>query len=122
MRLLDIWCSNLAQRFEGITEVAIICGFRTAQRNCCLLRGVPAELKCKHYDQQQRGQLDCSLELGTGAERSGQVAQVVERSPEKAGVGGSTPSLATIILRNFAAESRIFQPTIQPMILTELVP
>ena len=28
--------------------------------------------------------------------RSGQVAQVVERSPEKAGVGGSTPSLATI--------------------------
>ena len=29
--------------------------------------------------------------------RSGQVAQVVERSPEKAGVGGSTPSLATII-------------------------
>jgi hypothetical protein len=29
--------------------------------------------------------------------RSGQVAQVVERSPEKAGVGGSTPSLATMI-------------------------
>ncbi len=27
----------------------------------------------------------------------GQVAQAVERSPEKAGVGGSTPSLATII-------------------------
>jgi hypothetical protein len=25
---------------------------------------------------------------------------VVERSPEKAGVGGSTPSLATIILKN----------------------
>ena len=30
---------------------------------------------------------------------SGQVAQVVERSPEKAGVGGSTPSLATILAR-----------------------
>ena len=30
-----------------------------------------------------------------GFER-GQVAQVVERSPEKAGVGGSTPSLATM--------------------------
>ena len=29
--------------------------------------------------------------------KRGQVAQVVERSPEKAGVGGSTPSLATII-------------------------
>jgi hypothetical protein len=28
--------------------------------------------------------------------KNGQVAQVVERSPEKAGVGGSTPSLATI--------------------------
>ena len=28
--------------------------------------------------------------------RSGQVAQLVERSPEKAGVGGSIPSLATI--------------------------
>jgi hypothetical protein len=28
--------------------------------------------------------------------KCGQVAQVVERSPEKAGVGGSTPSLATI--------------------------
>ena len=28
---------------------------------------------------------------------SGQVAQSVERSPEKAGVGGSIPSLATII-------------------------
>ncbi len=32
----------------------------------------------------------------------GQVAQVVERSPEKAGVGGSTPSLATIIPKNLA--------------------
>jgi hypothetical protein len=53
---------------------------------------------------------------------SGQVAQVVERSPEKAGVGGSTPSLATIIPKNLAAENRNFQPTIQPMILTELAP
>jgi hypothetical protein len=46
----------------------------------------------------------------------GQVAQVVERSPEKAGVGGSTPSLATIIPEDLAAQSRIFQPTIQPML------
>jgi hypothetical protein len=45
---------------------------------------------------------------------------VVERSPEKAGVGGSTPSLATIILKNLVAKSGNFQPTIQPMILTEL--
>ena len=43
-------------------------------------------------------------------------------SPEKAGVGGSTPSLATIILKNLAAQSQNFQPTIQPMILTELAP
>ena len=32
--------------------------------------------------------------------RSGQVAQLVERSPEKAGVGGSTPSLATIFIND----------------------
>jgi hypothetical protein len=40
--------------------------------------------------------------------RSGQVAQVVERSPEKAGVGGSTPSLATIISKNLVAKSGNF--------------
>ena len=34
--------------------------------------------------------------LDSGVSKRGQVAQVVERSPEKAGVGGSTPSLATI--------------------------
>jgi hypothetical protein len=28
----------------------------------------------------------------------GQVAQLVERSPEKAGVGGSIPSLATTLI------------------------
>jgi hypothetical protein len=32
----------------------------------------------------------------------GQVAQLVERSPEKAGVGGSIPSLATIIRNNLS--------------------
>jgi hypothetical protein len=31
-----------------------------------------------------------------------QVVRVIEASPEKAGVGGSTPSLATIILNNLA--------------------
>ena len=34
--------------------------------------------------------------------KRGQVAQVVERSPEKAGVGGSTPSLATIIPKDLS--------------------
>jgi hypothetical protein len=39
---------------------------------------------------------------GQRVSERGQVAQVVERSPEKAGVGGSTPSLATIIPKNLA--------------------
>ena len=33
----------------------------------------------------------------------GQVAQLVERGPEKAGVGGSIPSLATISFNNLAS-------------------
>jgi hypothetical protein len=37
----------------------------------------------------------------------GQVAQVVERSPEKAGVGGSTPSLATIIINDLENQPEI---------------
>ena len=44
---------------------------------------------------------------GASAPGSGQVAQVVERSPEKAGVGGSTPSLATISLNGLAAQPEI---------------
>jgi hypothetical protein len=46
-------------------------------------------------------------------------------SPEKAGVGGSTPSLATIILKQLAALSRNSQPTIRrfdPRFLTEPSP
>ena len=39
---------------------------------------------------------------GERASKCGQVAQVVERSPEKAGVGGSTPSLATTSLNDLA--------------------
>ena len=35
--------------------------------------------------------------------RHGQVAQLVERGPEKAGVGGSIPSLATISFNNLAS-------------------
>src|SRR5215831_10150043 len=62
-------------------------------------------------------QLPLSLR-GERASKRGQVAQVVERSPEKAGVGGSTPSLATINSKHLAAKSRNLQPTIQPMILT----
>src|SRR5438874_13519036 len=36
------------------------------------------------------------------SQRDGQVAQLVERGPEKAGVGGSIPSLATINFNNLA--------------------
>jgi hypothetical protein len=39
--------------------------------------------------------LSAASPVNSGYER-GQVAQMVERSPEKAGVGGSIPSLATI--------------------------
>jgi hypothetical protein len=39
---------------------------------------------------------------------TGQVAQLVERGPEKAGVGGSIPSLATNIFNNLAiAKKRV---------------
>ena len=48
------------------------------------------------------------------------IVNTLESSPEKAGVGGSTPSLATPILKNLVAKSGNFQPTIRPMILTEL--
>src|SRR5271168_544787 len=39
---------------------------------------------------------------------SGQVAQLVERSPEKAGVGGSIPSLATTLTLLELAFRRLF--------------
>jgi hypothetical protein len=48
--------------------------------------------------------------------KRGQVAQVVERSPEKAGVGGSTPSLATIIPKDLGVFAHFLQPKIQPKI------
>jgi hypothetical protein len=38
---------------------------------------------------------------------SGQVAQLVERGPEKAGVGGSIPSLATNIFNNLQIAKNI---------------
>ena len=49
----------------------------------------------RQFRQRVLGAAHNSHRFGSGAERRGQVAQVVERSPEKAGVGGSTPSLAT---------------------------
>ena len=39
----------------------------------------------------------------------GQVAQLVERSPEKAGVGGSIPSLATIFFSSLQISRAVFR-------------
>ena len=45
----------------------------------------------------------------------GQVAQVVERSPEKAGVGGSTPSLATMFSVTYPCESSLLWLQLAPI-------
>src|SRR5437763_13286135 len=50
----------------------------------------------------------------TRVQKRGQVAQVVERSPEKAGVGGSTPSLATTFQRTYSESLDVSQPTVCP--------
>ena len=42
--------------------------------------------------------------------------KLVVRSPEKAGVGGSTPSLATIIPKNLGVFAQFPQPKVQPKI------
>ena len=47
------------------------------------------------FDSLQSAYLYCKF-----LKRNGQVAQLVERGPEKAGVGGSIPSLATISFNN----------------------
>src|SRR5207249_2386539 len=70
-----------------ITVIVIISLFRTQR---CTAR-VPA-LRQQPSRVERFATKAASLQLSVG-----QVAQVVERSPEKAGVGGSTPSLATII-------------------------
>jgi hypothetical protein len=52
----------------------------------------------KNYSLLDGGCYNCYFLPGE-ASKNGQIAQLVERSPEKAGVGGSIPSLATILLR-----------------------
>ena len=47
--------------------------------------------------------------LAWAADNPGQVAQLVERSPEKAGVGGSIPSLATMFSVVYRARFPQFQ-------------
>ena len=43
-------------------------------------------------------------------------------SPEKAGVGGSTPSLATIIPKDLGVFAGFIQPKVQPKNVTESSP
>ena len=64
---------------------------------------------------------------------SGQVAQLVERSPEKAGVGGSIPSLATMksktytigffaLLRYFSSNQKMAPRDMSGSVNTVLLP
>jgi hypothetical protein len=53
--------------------------------------------------------------------KRGQVAQVVERSPEKAGVGGSTPSLATIVFNQLRRITEKPSAQCQPMIPSSML-
>jgi hypothetical protein len=69
---------------------------------CCYNQAVPlprlaSEARLKWY---KHLRASSAIEIG-------QVAQVVERSPEKAGVGGSTPSLATIIINHLEKQPEI---------------
>ena len=55
----------------------------------------------------QSARCEQSSQPAARVSKRGQVAQVVERSPEKAGVGGSTPSLATILFNGLADQPEI---------------
>ena len=52
---------------------------------------------------QLRVEIDRTQNRQVESHSGGQVAQSVERSPEKAGVGGSIPSLATMFLKDLLA-------------------
>jgi hypothetical protein len=52
---------------------------------------------CAGFDTLRSGSYTANSSIAIG-----QVAQLVERGPEKAGVGGSIPSLATILFNNLA--------------------
>jgi hypothetical protein len=92
-----------------ILEIAVMHFRKDARQAACTLRefdlvaiieSVPKALRLKQFPSagnpanQRAGTI---IAVRDGLRKRGQVAQVVERSPEKAGVGGSTPSLATII-------------------------
>ena len=84
-RLSLCWNRDLSER----NSIAIIVPVLNAS-SVLTARALAIPSKFSPPDKAQSRQTSCKPKCG-------QVAQVVERSPEKAGVGGSTPSLATII-------------------------
>jgi hypothetical protein len=59
-------------------------------------------------------------EIGARDRKINEIGAAVS-SPEKAGVGGSTPSLATIIPKNLRVPALYFQPKVQPNIFHWIV-
>jgi hypothetical protein len=86
-------------RLSELTDVAIINNVPRTLNEQFRSVGTPATISVKRTMLGARARL-------AGFE-CGQVAQVVERSPEKAGVGGSTPSLATISFNGLANQPKI---------------
>src|SRR5271170_4338271 len=83
-----VCCTPLRANVEGIPRLCYNqkLSARFRHRTCCIH---PAHNRREVNDPRSPWRVE-------RVSKRGQVAQVVERSPEKAGVGGSTPSLATI--------------------------
>src|SRR5215831_13809130 len=80
--------SLFGSRLMDLDRIVIIRAVPHAPDSPVVEQAIPLQLSVFRTISQRRCWRNCS--------DCGQVAQVVERSPEKAGVGGSTPSLATI--------------------------
>ena len=96
---------NLGRRFERIEFDCYNRGRLT--RSACLIAfavQVPLQIQRVPHERSRRSR----------ERKCGQVAQVVERSPEKAGVGGSTPSLATTFQGTYSESLNVSQPTVCP--------
>src|SRR5215472_7909858 len=75
-------------RLRDLDRIVIIRAVPHAPDSPVVEQAIPLQLSVFRMVSEKRCGRNCS--------DCGQVAQVVERSPEKAGVGGSTPSLATM--------------------------
>src|ERR1039458_7858942 len=91
-----IVCNHFERTAQGCYNSEVP---RGPSASAVLLRGIPPSESA-----QCTAKSAVKYNVRTG---SGQVAQVVERSPEKAGVGGSTPSLATISFNGLADQPEI---------------